>query len=34
MTCVYEEYEVKNGTSTMATAKMKILLGYIMKIIN
>ena len=31
MTCVYKEYEVKNGTGAMTTAK-NFLLGYNMKI--
>ena len=33
MTCVYNQYEVKNGTRAMTTAK-KFLQGYNMKIEN
>ena len=33
MTCVYKDYEVKNGTSAMNTTKNKFLLGYSMKIV-
>ena len=33
MTCVYKDYEFKNGTSAMNKNKNKFLLGYSMKIV-